>query len=147
MAAPDDQLSLIATITASYLRYNSVNVDQIAALISSVGDGFEQTKTAGTATDEAARQPAVSIKKSVQREYIVCLEDGWHARTLKRHLRTAHGLTPEQYRQKWRLPKDYPMVAPAYGEQRSKMAKAAGLGLKAGETTTTKAKGRRRKAN
>jgi len=84
----------------------------------------------------------VSIKKSVQREFIVCLEDGKHARTLKRHLRTAHGMTPQQYREKWRLPRDYPMVAPAYSALQSQIAKATGLGMKAEETTKIKAKRR-----
>jgi predicted transcriptional regulator len=131
MAAVGGNLALTAKIAASYLRHNSVGADQIGALISSVGDALEQTsKIAGMAADEAALQPAVSIKKSVQRAYIVCLEDGKHARTLKRHLQAAHGLTPQQYREKWRLPRDYPMVAPAYSALQSQVAKAAGLGGK-----------------
>jgi predicted transcriptional regulator len=88
----------------------------------------------------------VPIKKSVQPEYIVCLEDGAHQKTLKRHLQSAHGMTPQQYREKWRLPKDYPMVAPAYSEQRSKMAKALGLGRKAGATKAAKSSRSARKA-
>jgi predicted transcriptional regulator len=133
MAGVSHKLPLVAKIAASYLRRNAISVDQIGALISSVGDALEQAskKTARTAADEAA-EPAVSIKKSVQREYIVCLEDGSHWRTLKRHLRTAHGMTPQQYREKWRLPHDYPMTAPAYSERRSQLAKWAGLGRKAG---------------
>jgi predicted transcriptional regulator len=89
----------------------------------------------------------VSVKQSVQRQYIVCFEEGSHWRTLKRHLRTAHGLSPQQYRKKWRLPRDYPMTVPAYSERRSMMAKMSGVGRKAGATTKTKAKGRGRKAN
>ena len=142
MAAAGDKRPLVAKIAASYLRHNSLSVDQIGALISSVGDALEQaSKIGGTAADEAAR-PAVSIKKSIQREYIVCLEDGSHWRTLKRHLRTAHGMTPQQYREKWRLPSDYPMTAPAYSERRSQFAKWAGLGRKAGATTKIEAKRR-----
>ena len=137
MAAAGDKRPLVAKIAASYLRHNSVSIDQIGALITSVGDALAQvSKIAGTAADEAALQPAVSIKQSVQRSYIVCLEDGKHALTLKRHLRATHGMTPQEYREKWRLPHDYPMVAPAYSERRSQMAKAAGLGQKAGATTS-----------
>jgi predicted transcriptional regulator len=74
----------------------------------------------------------VPVKKSIQPEYIVCLEDGMHARTLKRHLRTAHEMTPEQYREKWGLAEDYPLIAAGYSAARSKMAKKLGLGRKAG---------------
>jgi predicted transcriptional regulator len=139
MAAAGDKLPLVAKIAASYLRHNSVSVDQIGALISSVGEALEQASeiadtAAFAASVEGAQQPAVSIKKSVQREYIVCLEDGKHALMLKRHLRAAHGLTPQQYREKWQLPHDYPMSAPIHSERRSMLAKAAGLGRKAGVT-------------
>jgi predicted transcriptional regulator len=88
----------------------------------------------------------VSIKKSIQPEHLVCLEDGAHQKTLKRHLQSAHGMTPKEYREKWRLPKDYPMVAPAYSARRSEMAKKLGLGRKPGMVKTTKPKGRGRKA-
>jgi predicted transcriptional regulator len=150
MAATGDRLSLVAKIAASYLRSNSVSVNQIGALISSVGMALEQASKIGRAADEAAlaasveaaRKPAVSITQSVRREYIVCLEDGKHAVILKRHLRTAHGLTPQQYREKWRLPHDYPMSAPAYSEQRSQLAMGAGLGRKTGVATEIKAKRR-----
>jgi len=140
--AESDKLSLVADIVASYLRRNTTGADQIGAVISSVTDALElaSKKISGTTPVEAQPpqpnavvekpQPAVSIKKSVQSEFIVCLEDGKHARTLKRHLQTAHGMTPQQYREKWRLAKDYPMTAPAYSAQRSKMAKAVGLGQK-----------------
>jgi predicted transcriptional regulator len=141
MTVGSDERSLVVKIAASYLRRNSLSVDQIAVLIASVGNALEQAKIGGTAAEEAALKPAVSIKKSVQREYIVCLEDGRHSRALKRHLRNAHGMTPQQYREKWRLPHDYPMSAPAYSEQRSTMAKAAGLG-QPGVTRRTKTKSR-----
>ena len=155
--ADSDKLSLVANVVASYLRRNAIGVDQIAAVISSVTDALESAskKIAGTTADEAKPsqptsvvekpQPAVSIKKSVQPEFIVCLEDGKHSRTLKRHLQTAHGMTPQQYREKWRLAKDYPMTAPAYSAQRSKMAKAVGLGQKvsAAKAAGPKRRGRR----
>jgi predicted transcriptional regulator len=148
--AVGEKRPLVAKIAASYLRHNSVGVDQIGALISSVGEALEQAKIAsaavadGASSFDGAQKPAVSIKQSVQREYIVCLEDGSHWRTLKRHLRTAHGMTPRQYRQKWRLPYDYPMAAPAYSEHRSKAAKAAGLGRKAGVSRKADAERRRK---
>jgi MucR family transcriptional regulator, transcriptional regulator of exopolysaccharide biosynthesis len=132
---------------ASYMRANSVSVDQIGALISSLGDVLEQASKIGTVADEAQTdertlRPAVSIKQSIQPEFIVCLEDGKHARMLKRHLRTAHGMTPRQYRQKWQLPHDCPMAAPAYSEHRSKAAKPAATRRKAGLTRRANAKGR-----
>jgi predicted transcriptional regulator len=154
--AESDKLALIANVAASYLRRNSVGVDQISAVVSSITDALEQAekKLAGTVSDEGAVSPAaeekprpfVSIKKSVQHDHITCLEDGFQGKTLKRHLQTAHGLTPRQYREKWQLPKDYPIVAPAYSEQRSKMAKQLGLGRKAAAAKVGGAKRRGRKA-
>ena len=138
MAAASYRRSLVAKVAASYLRRNSVSVDQIGELISLVGDALEQAMIAGTAADTTALQSAASIKKSVQRDYIACLECAKHAVTFKRRLRTAHGMTPQQYREKWRLPRDYPMTAPAYSEHRSQMAKAVGLGQKAGTAMGTK---------
>jgi predicted transcriptional regulator len=155
--AASDKLALISDIAASYLRRNSVSVDQIGTVVSSVTRAIEQAakelgdsdapKTRSTPTETSAerQQPAVPIKKSVQPEYIVCLEDGLKARTLKRHLGTAHSMTPEQYRAKWDLPDDYPLIAPAYSEARSKMAKKLGLGRKAG-TKVARRKGRARKS-
>ena len=155
--ADSDKLSLVANVVASYLRRNAIGVDQIAAVISSVTDALESAskKIAGTTTEDAQQpqsasvaekpQPAVSIKKSVQPEYIVCLEDGKHSRTLKRHLQTAHGMTPQQYREKWGLSKNYPIVAPAYSAQRSKMAKALGLGRQVSAAKAVAAKRRGRK--
>jgi predicted transcriptional regulator len=148
--AESDKLTLISNIAASYLRRNSVGIDQIGTVVSSVTRAIEEAaKEVGAsavrapepAPGETGRSPAVPIKKSVHREYIVCLEEGLHARTLKRHLNSAHGMTPDQYREKWGLPNDYPLVAPAYSESRSKMAKKLGLGRKAGATN---ARGKRR---
>lgn len=136
-----DKLTLVGNIAASYLRRNAVSIDQIGTVVSSVTRAIEKAakEISGSAVPElqpapieTGRAPAVPIKKSVHPEYIVCLEDGIHARTLKRHLNTAHGMTPEEYREKWALPNDYPLVAPAYSEQRSKMAKKLGLGRKVG---------------
>jgi predicted transcriptional regulator len=141
------KLALISNIAANYLRRNSAGVDQIGTVVLSItkaieqaakeiGDGgFSEVPSSPPDASENTQSPAVPIKKSVQREYIVCLEDGIHARTLKRHLGTAHGMTPDQYREKWGLPSDYPLIAPAYSAARSKMAKKLGLGRKAGAKT------------
>jgi predicted transcriptional regulator len=151
-----DKLTLVAEIAASYLRRNSVGIDQIGTVVSSVTHAIEEAakEIGGNAVPEARattiqasakeNQPAVPIKKSVQPEYIVCLEDGLHARTLKRHLRTAHSMTPEQYKAKWGLSNDYPLIAPGYSESRSKLAKKLGLGRKAG-TKIVRRKRRSRK--
>jgi predicted transcriptional regulator len=152
-----NKLALIAEIAASYLRRNSVGIDQIGTVVTSVTNALEEaakainggdapeTRLPPTNGSAEGQQPAVPIKKSIQPEYIVCLEDGLHARTLKRHLRTAHGMTPEQYREKWGLPDDYSLIAPAYSESRSKMAKKLGLGRKAG-TKIVRRKRRSRKS-
>ena len=153
-----DKLTLVAEIAASYLRRNSVGIDQIGTVVSSVTRAIEEAakeiggnvvpemhSTPPSASAEA-QQPAVPIKKSVQPEFIVCLEDGLKARTLKRHLRTSHGMTPEQYRVKWGLAEDYPLIAPAYSESRSKMAKKLGLGRKAGTKIVRRKTRRARKS-
>jgi predicted transcriptional regulator len=155
--AESDKLTLIANIAASYLRRNSVSVDQIGTVMSSVSDAVEQVakKLAGTTADDAEQltsaeekpRPAVPIKKSITPDHIVCLEDGFQGKTLKRHLQSAHAMTPQEYRAKWRLPGDYPMVAPAYSAARSKMAKDLGLGRKAGAAKTTKSKRVRKTAS
>jgi predicted transcriptional regulator len=155
--ADSDKLALISNIAANYLRRNSVGVDQIGTVVLSItkaieqaakeiGDGgFSEVPSSPPEASENRQSPAVPIKKSVQREYIVCLEDGIHARTLKRHLGTAHGMTPDQYREKWGLPSDYPLIAPAYSAARSKMAKKLGLGRKA-SVKTVRTKQRMRKS-
>src|SRR5689334_16612746 len=136
-----DRLALIANVTASYLRRNATSPDQIAAVVANITRALDDAAklsqptpvTQASAADQSeSLQPAVPIKRSVQRAYIVCLEDGLHARTLKKHLAVAHGMTPDQYRAKWGLSDDYPMVAPEYSEQRSAMAKSIGLGRKPG---------------
>lgn len=141
--AESERLNLIAEVAANYLRRNAVGIDQIPTVILSVSRAMSQASKeietgAVPSADAAAAQPqepqtpAVPIKRSVQRDFVVCLEDGVKARTLKRHLLTAHGMTPKEYREKWGLGRDYPMVAPAYSEQRSRLAKELGLGRRAG---------------
>jgi predicted transcriptional regulator len=124
-----DLLRLAAEVAAAYLRSNPVPASQINEVLKTVYSSLQSLeKTDGTAA--ATAKPMVPIKKSVTPEYIVCLEDGKKLKMLKRHLRTAYGMTPDEYRQKWGLPADYPMVAPNYAEQRSAFAKKIGLGRK-----------------
>ncbi len=125
----DVSLELITKIVTAYVSNNSVPISELPSLIGSVHDallGIEDRPV-------QSREPAVPIKTSVKPSYIVCLEDGKKQKTLKRHLRTAHDLSPQEYRQKWDLPDDYPMVAPKSAERRSTLAKKIGLGRKPGE--------------
>ena len=124
-------LSLTTEIVASFAGNNAVATTDLPALISSV---FAALRSAGEAQVEHAAEapvPAVPIKKSVRPDFIICLEDGKKLKMLKRHLASRYNMTPEQYRQRWGLAKDYPMVAPAYAAQRSALAKQIGLGRKA----------------
>ena len=123
-------IELTADIVAAYVGNNPLQMAELPGLISQV-----HTALNGIAAGEAEQpaeplKPAVSIRKSITPDYIVCLEDGKKFKSLKRHLRTHYDLTPEQYREKWGLPADYPMVAPSYAEARSKLAKEMGLGQK-----------------
>jgi len=125
---PVDVLELTSQIVSAHVSNNSVAPDALPSLIQAV---YRSLATVGEAdAAPAALVPAVPIKKSVFPDYIVCLEDGKKLTMLKRHLRTSYGMTPEQYRTKWSLPSDYPMVAPRYSERRSTLAKETGLGRK-----------------
>jgi predicted transcriptional regulator len=118
---------LAVTVVSAYLRRNQVAADQLASLISTVHQALADL---GGPAEEAPveRTPAVSIRRSVQRDYVVCIECGWRGKMVRRHLGTAHGLSIEQYRARWSLPHDHAMTAPAYSERRSTMAKQIGLG-------------------
>ncbi len=121
-------LGLTAQIVSAHVSNNAVSRDALPELIQQV---FTTLMAAGTEQAEPERlQPAVPIKKSVFPEYIICLEDGKKLKMLKRHLQTSYNITPEQYRERWGLPHDYPMVAPKYAEHRSELAKKIGLGRK-----------------
>jgi predicted transcriptional regulator len=124
----DQLLSLAAQIVSAHVEHNIVPVKDLPALIQSVYATLAQPEV--QAPEPEKREPAVPIKKSVFADHIVCLEDGKKLKMLKRHLHTSYGLTPEQYRAKWGLPANYPMVAPNYAEKRSTLAKAIGLGRK-----------------
>ena len=119
---------LTAQIVVAHVAHNQLDVAEVPSLIETV---HKALVSLGKATEEPVRQePAVPIKKSVFPDYIVCLEDGKKLKMLKRHLATRYNLTPEQYRARWNLPADYPMVAPAYAEKRRELAKKIGLGRK-----------------
>src|SRR5690349_16509980 len=121
-------IELAADIVSAFVSNNSVPAADLPALIGSVHDALNRVASGSTEQPKEELRPAVSIKKSVQPDYIVCLDDGKRFKSLKRHLRTAYNLTPEQYRAKWGLPASYPMVAPNYTATRSELAKSLGLG-------------------
>ncbi|MCA0402034.1 MAG: MucR family transcriptional regulator [Proteobacteria bacterium] len=123
-----DLIELAAEIVSAYVSNNSVPASDLPALINEV---FTALTRVGSVQPEVASEPlkpAVSVKKSVHTDYIICLEDGKKFKSLKRHLRTQYNMSPEQYREKWGLPADYPMVAPNYAAARSRLAKEMGLG-------------------
>ena len=122
-------LTLTADIVAAHVSNNSVAVNDLPVLIKNVHSSLAAL-TSTTAAPEARPEPKVSIRASIKPDYIVCLEDGKKLKMLKRHLMTHYQMTPDQYRTKWGLNSDYPMVAPNYAEQRRTLAKAIGLGTK-----------------
>ena len=123
-------LALTTEIVASFVGNNAVAMSDVPALIASVFQALRATGQAGPEKTAATPTPAVPIRKSVQQNFIVCLEDGKKLKMLKRHLKTAYNMTPEKYRERWGLPSDYPMVAPNYAKQRSQLARELGLGTK-----------------
>lgn len=123
-------LTLTSQIVAAYLGHNNLAADSIPALISTVYQSL--AKVAATGSLEVRPEPAVPVKKSITDNYIICLEDGKPLKMLKRHLKTSYNMTPDQYRERWGLGADYPMVAPNYAKQRSSLAKQIGLGTSRG---------------
>ena len=129
---PDHDLRrLAAEIVAAYVSANSVSAAQLPDVIRSVVDALASLEWSGRSSKGEASKPAVSIRKSVTPDYLICLEDGKKLKMLKRHLRTTYDMSPQDYREKWGLPADYPMVAPNYAARRSEFAKQIGLGRKA----------------
>jgi len=124
---PSTNRELTATIVAAYVRQNQIASDQLATLISTVHRALVGLGKPATEA-EVERTPAVPIRRSVHRDYVVCLECGWRGQMLKRHVATGHGLTVEQYRARWNLLREHLMTAPGYSEQRSSLAKQIGLG-------------------
>jgi predicted transcriptional regulator len=129
----DTLITLTADIVAAHVSNNSVAVNDLPQLIQNVHGALSVLTGGGSAT-EAKPEPKVPIRSSVKPDYIVCLEDGKRLKMLKRHLMTHYQMTPDQYRQKWGLAADYPMVAPNYAEQRRMLAKSIGLGTKRRKT-------------
>jgi len=121
-------IELSADIVSAYVSNNSVPASELPTLLSSVYAALKKTGQAQSQEPQAELTPAVPVKKSVTPDAIICLEDGKKFKSLKRHLRTTFDMTPEQYRAKWNLPADYPMVAPNYAKARSELAKTMGLG-------------------
>ena len=119
-------LELTTEIVAAHVSNNPISIDQLPSMIKEVHKALSGLGS----QPEPAKPPAVPIKKSVQKDAITCLECGWSGKMVKRHLSSAHGLSVREYREKWKLPGDYPMVAPSYAAKRSRLAKKIGLGRK-----------------
>jgi predicted transcriptional regulator len=126
-----DLLALTTEIVAAHVSNNTVAVGDLGPLINQVYQSLANIGGAPAAAPATRPQPAVSVKKSIQPDYLVCLEDGKKLKMLKRHLKTAYNMSPEAYRERWGLANDYPMVAPNYARQRSRLAKEIGLGTRA----------------
>lgn len=121
-------IELTSEIVAAYVAHNTVPVSDLPKLIEKVHGVLSELGSNGAPVEKAELKPAVPIRKSVTDDHIVCLEDGKQFKSLKRHLRTRYDMSPEEYREKWGLAADYPMVAPNYAKQRSQLARAMGLG-------------------
>jgi len=132
-------ITLTSDIVAAHVSNNSVEVHEVTTLISNVYGALAGLGQP-VAIEEKAPEPAVSVRASVKPDYIICLEDGKKLKMLKRHLMTHYNMTPEEYRARWNLPADYPMVAPNYAEKRRDLAKQIGLGRKPGQKRGRKPK-------
>lgn len=128
-AATVDMLELTSRIVAAHVSNNTVSVNDLPGLIEQVYMSLNQVGGEEVSSD-GRPTPAIPVKKSITPDYIICLEDGKKLKMLKRHLKTAYDMTPEEYRERWNLPPDYPMVAPNYAKQRSRLAKKIGLGTR-----------------
>ncbi|MBB3971892.1 MucR family transcriptional regulator [Hansschlegelia beijingensis] len=127
-ATTSNYIELAADIVSAYVSNNSVASADLPGLINEVHAALTRMSTGAAEPAAEALKPAIPVKKSVTSDYIVCLEDGKKFKSLKRHLRTQYNMSPEEYREKWGLPSDYPMVAPNYAAARSELAKKMGLG-------------------
>ena len=131
MAGDNDLIDLSTEIVSAYVSHNALSVNDLPRLIADVHTALRGLRSSRAPEPVEELKPAVPVKKSVAADYIICLEDGKKFKSLKRHLRTHYDLSPEEYREKWGLPADYPMVAPNYSATRSRLAKDNGLGRKA----------------
>lgn len=152
MIGPGETLHLATDIVSAFVSNNTVSAEKLPGLLQDIHDAVRALAAGGTAS-AGSQQPAVSVKKSITPDYIICLEDGKKLKMLKRYLRTQYGLSPEDYRRKWGLPADYPMVAPNYSVRRSNFAKEIGLGRAGGKAApkrtqkkAARGRGRPRKA-
>jgi predicted transcriptional regulator len=127
-AAQPNFIELAADIVAAYVSNNSIPLGDLPSLIGEVHQALLRVSSGTAELPAEAHKPAVPVKKSITPDHIICLEDGKKFKSLKRHLRTRYNMSPEDYREKWGLPSDYPMVAPNYAEARSNLAKQMGLG-------------------
>jgi predicted transcriptional regulator len=121
-------IELAADIVSAYVSNNTVPTHELPGLISEIHAALQRVSSGAVEVPVEPAKPAVPVKKSVNNDFLVCLEDGKKFKSLKRHLRTQYNMSPEQYREKWGLPADYPMVAPSYAAARSRLAKEMGLG-------------------
>jgi predicted transcriptional regulator len=128
MSETNNHIELAAEIVSAYVSNNSVPASELATLLGDIHTAIVRVSTGAVVAVPEVAKPAVAPKKSITNDYIICLEDGRKFKSLKRHLRTQYNMSPEQYREKWALAADYPMVAPAYAKARSALAKQMGLG-------------------
>jgi predicted transcriptional regulator len=138
-------VELAADIVSAYVSNNSVASADLPVLLNTIYTALTQTTQGQSHEPKAQSVPAVPVKKSVTSDYLICLDDGKKFKSLKRHLRTTYDMSPDQYRAKWGLPSDYPMVAPNYAKTRSELAKTMGLGQQRRKEQATPAKGRKAK--
>lgn len=129
-------IGLVADIVSAYVSNNSVPAAELPGLIAATHAAISGLGIPAAPVAEERPAPAVSIKKSITPDFLICLEDGKKFKSLKRHLRTAYNISPEEYRARWGLPSDYPMVAPSYAEARSSLAKKMGLGQQRRKSST-----------
>ncbi len=144
-AAPENTskeqlLEMTTEIVSAYIGNNTIAAGELNELIVSIHDSLHNLTTGSVEVEPEPIKPAVPVRRSVTPDYLICLEDGKRLKMLKRHLRTTYGLSPDDYRAKWGLPADYPMVAPNYAQQRSEFAKKIGLG-KVGQEKRRRGKG------
>lgn len=128
-------LAMTCEIVASYVANNSIPMNDITPLVERVYATLSDVSEGASKSQETQQEPAVPIKKSITQDYLICLEDGKKFKTLRRHLKTKYNMTPEEYRKKWGLPVDYPMVAPNYSKARSDLARSMGLGQRSRDET------------
>ena len=133
-------LKMAVEIVSAYVSNNDVSAAQVPDLINTIYSSLNTLNGSSSINGTESPRPAVSIRRSITPDYIICLEDGKKLKMLMRHLRASYGITPDEYRTKWGLPPDYPMVAPNYAEQRSNFAKKIGLGRKKGDKITRRRK-------